>query len=58
MPARSGGRYELRDGKPVLVERTGYKPEAEAKPQVKPQAQSQSNAPKRARKEVKRDADA
>lgn len=31
MTARSGGRYDMRGGKPVLVERTGYKPEAEAK---------------------------
>ena len=32
MAARSGGRYEMRSGKAVLVERTGYKPESEAAP--------------------------
>lgn len=33
MPARSGGRYTVtQGGTPKLIERTGYKPEAEAKP--------------------------
>ena len=33
MTARSGGRYTVsKGGTPTLVERTGYKPEAEAKP--------------------------
>ena len=31
MPARSGGRYEIRNNKPVLVERTGYTPDKEQK---------------------------
>jgi len=31
MPSRSGGRYTVkRGGKPVLVERTGYRPASEA----------------------------
>lgn len=55
MATRSGGRYELRDGKPVLVERTGYKPEAEA---VKPAPAPKPNARKRTRKEDKPDAHA
>jgi len=27
MPTRSGGRYEIRDGEPVLVARTDHHPE-------------------------------
>lgn len=27
MPTRSGGRYVIRNGKPVLVERSGQQPE-------------------------------
>lgn len=55
MTIRSGGRYEMRSGKPVLVERSGYTPEQEAKA-AKP-ADTQT-APKSATKKENTDADA
>lgn len=49
MATRSGGRYEIRHGKPVLIERTGYTPEAETP--KKPIPDSKTPARQRASKE-------
>jgi|GEM_PF-1769412 len=58
MPTRSGGRYRVRNGKPVLEERTGYRPESEAAP-VKKDAATDKPAPKKgAHKQETPDADA
>jgi len=54
MATRSGGRYRIRNGKPVLVERTGYRPEAEA---VKKDTATDTTAPKKSAKKETPDAD-
>jgi|AntDeeMetagen192_2_1112575.scaffolds.fasta_scaffold40820_2 hypothetical protein len=56
MATRSGGRYRIRNGKPVLVERTGYRPEAEAAP-VKKDTATDTTAPKKSAKKETPDAD-
>jgi len=56
MATRSGGRYRIRNGKPVLVERTGYRPEAEAAP-VKKDTATDTTAPKKGAKKETPDAD-
>lgn len=54
MATRSGGCYRIRNGKPVLVERTGYRPEAEA---VKNDTATHATAPKKGAKKETPDAD-
>ncbi|WP_353251248.1 hypothetical protein [Salinisphaera sp. T31B1] len=58
MPIRSGGRYRVRNGKPVLEERTGYRPEAEAVPAKKDTATEKPAPKKGAAKKETPDADA